>query len=98
MAPSGFASPSDLILNYTPAILGSKFGLCCWNIEVGRGDGSDLRDSASFTSPQKRHGLPGFIWPWQYKHSSRISFSSIMTSDLLSHRIFLDGTTAAILK
>ena len=58
--PSGFATPGDLIQNYTPAILGSKIGPG-GNIRVGRVDGSDLRDSASLSSPQKGHGLRGVI-------------------------------------
>jgi hypothetical protein len=87
-APSGFATPGDPILNYTPAILGSKIGPG-GNIRVVRIDRSSLRDSANLASPQKGHEWEGFIWPWQYKHSSLTSFSSTMTPALLFHLNFL---------
>ena len=59
-APSGFASPGDLILTYTPAIHWSKIGPR-GNIRVGRIDGSGLKDSAGFVSPHTGHELPSFI-------------------------------------
>ena len=59
-APSGFASPGDLNLNYTPAILGSNIGPG-GNNGVGSADLSRLRDSASFGSPHTGQGLPSFI-------------------------------------
>jgi hypothetical protein len=89
-APSCFATPGDLILNYTPAILGSKIGPG-GNIRVGVVDGSDLRDSARLASPQKGHWLRGVIRPWQYKHFSLTSFSSNMTPTPFSHLIFSMG-------
>jgi hypothetical protein len=59
-APPGFACPGDLMLNYTPAILGAYTGPG-GSISFGPVDGSDLRDSAGLESPQKGHGVRSFI-------------------------------------
>ena len=59
-APSGFATPGNHNLYYTPAILGSKIGPG-GNNRVGSTDLSRPRDSASFGSPHTGHELPSFV-------------------------------------